>query len=327
MRFNKAICILSSCALSYAFLGFGKEEDSSSSEVESIVNQPLEVPTEIPSVVPTEAQVGEVQAPVAVPAEVQVNAPIVAPIGSDPNAIPVAQVAGTIPQVTVPQVDPNSVVLPQVQQANVDPNGNTYAYIPNPNAVQPAVMVAPVVQEAQPVEVQEAQTEVAQEAQPEEVQEAQTEVAQEAQPEEVQEAQTEVAQEAQTEVAQEVQENNDDAAANSSTNEDGDSSSNEDATPTPIPAVNGGLNVVDAQIEATDVPLDAEATDSIETTEIAAEGGEEAEAIEEAVEESKHSSVVSAGAGISVAAFIGFLLLKKSRRPEGVQSIPSQALV
>ena len=311
MRFNKAICILSSCALSYAFLGFGKEEDSSSSEVESIVNQPLEVPTEIPSVVPTEAQVGEVQAPVAVPAEVQVNAPIVAPIGSDPNAIPVAQVAGTIPQVTVPQVDPNSVVLPQVQQANVDPNGNTYAYIPNPNAVQPAVMVAPVVQEAQPVEVQEAQTEVAQEAQPEEVQEAQTEVAQEAQ----------------TEVAQEVQENNDDAAANSSTNEDGDSSSNEDATPTPIPAVNGGLNVVDAQIEATDVPLDAEATDSIETTEIAAEGGEEAEAIEEAVEESKHSSVVSAGAGISVAAFIGFLLLKKSRRPEGVQSIPSQALV
>ena len=295
MRFNKAICILSSCALSYAFLGFGKEEDSSSSEVESIVNQPLEVPTEIPSVVPTEAQVGEVQAPVAVPAEVQVNAPIVAPIGSDPNAIPVAQVAGTIPQVTVPQVDPNSVVLPQVQQANVDPNGNTYAYIPNPNAVQPAVMVAPVVQEAQPVEVQEAQTEVAQEAQ--------------------------------TEVAQEVQENNDDAAANSSTNEDGDSSSNEDATPTPIPAVNGGLNVVDAQIEATDVPLDAEATDSIETTEIAAEGGEEAEAIEEAVEESKHSSVVSAGAGISVAAFIGFLLLKKSRRPEGVQSIPSQALV
>jgi len=318
MRFNKAICILSSCALSYAFLGFGKEEDSSSSEVESIVNQPLEVPTEIPSVVPTEAQVGEVQTPVAVPAEVQVNAPIVAPIGSDPNAIPVAQVAGTIPQVTVPQVDPNSVVLPQVQQANVDPNGNTYAYIPNPNAVQPAVMVAPVVQEAQPVEVQEAQTEVAQEAQPEEVQEAQTEVAQEAQPE---------VQEAQTEVAQEAQENNDDAAANSSTNEDGDSSSNEDATPTPIPAVNGGLNVVDAQIEATDVPLDAEATDSIETTEIAAEGGEEAEAIEEAVEESKHSSVVSAGAGISVAAFIGFLLLKKSRRPEGVQSIPSQALV
>jgi len=325
MKFNKAICLLSSCALTFAFNGFEGQDNTLVNGVpaEAPVAAPVEVPFNAPSKIPFNA-------PFNVPPNAPVNAPFNIPMNNYPhNFIPPAPIKN-IPAKSLPPTpeDASASVEPSAPEVPADNNiPPTPEEVPVDNTIPPTPEEVPVdntippTPEEVPVDntIPPAPEEVPAEntipPAPEEVPVVNTIPPT---PENVltnilpppPAPGTYVFPNIPVNVNQEVDDSNtyayvpnlpppviDVAASEAQSVEE---------VPIVAPGVNG-INAVDAQIEAPEL---VDTTDAV---------------VDEAEGKGGHAGIITVGAGLSaVAAAAGFFLYKKNKRPDGLLSIPSQ---
>jgi len=299
MKFNKAICLLSSCALTFAFNGFEGQDNTLVNGVpaEAPVAAPVEVPFNAPSKIPFNA-------PFNVPPNAPVNAPFNIPMNNYPhNFIPPAPIKN-IPAKSLPPTpeDASASVEPSAPEVPADNNiPPTPEEVPVDNTIPPTPEEVPVDNTIPPA--------------PEEVPVVNTIPPT---PENVltnilpppPAPGTYVFPNIPVNVNQEVDDSNtyayvpnlpppviDVAASEAQSVEE---------VPIVAPGVNG-INAVDAQIEAPEL---VDTTDAV---------------VDEAEGKGGHAGIITVGAGLSaVAAAAGFFLYKKNKRPDGLLSIPSQ---